>query len=281
MSSTAAIATTSLSKAGIGERVLHFSALVWWLVTFAGQWAFLYYVGGFYGRAIVTGHPQDWNRNHEIFKGYAPGDTAWNVYLGAHVLLAAVIAFGGVLQMVPQIRRRAMAFHRWNGRAFMLTAVGGGATGLWMTLVRGVGVSGNGSLGVIALSLDAVLIIAFAWIAWRRARQGDVRNHRRWALRLFMVANGVWFLRLGLFGWYVLTGGYGVTDQLDGPVNFMLDFASYLLPLACLELYLRNKDAGHPHGQFATSVVLLACAAYMCVGIFALTMDELPLTPRF
>lgn len=280
MSSTAAVATALLSRSSIGERALKFSAVAWWAVTFIGQWMFLYYVVGFYGRAIITGHIENWNRNREIFKGYVPGDMAWNAYFGAHVLLASVIAFGGVLQLVPQIRRHAVAFHRWNGRAFMLTALGGGITGLWMVLVRGVSVSGNGQLGVVALTLDAALILAFAAIAWRRSYVGDVRSHRRWALRLFMVANGVWFLRLGLFGWYALTGGAGLTDQLDGPVNFILDFASYLLPLACLEFYLRAKDGESHGGKLTAAIVLLTCTAYMCVGIFVLTMDEWPLMPR-
>lgn len=245
-----------------------------------GPWAFFYYVAGFYDRATVTGHLQDWNRNHMLFKGYAPGDAAWNTYFAAHMLLAAVIAFGGTLQMVPQIRRHAIGFHRWNGRAFMLAALGGATSGLWMTLVRHTGVSGNGDLGAIAICLNAVLIIAFAVIAWHRVRRGDMLNHRRWALRLFMAANGVWFLRLGIFGWYMLSGGVGMTDQLDRPVNFFLDFASYLLPLACLELYLRARDGAGPRGKLAAATVLLADTAYMCVGIFALTMFQLPLMPR-
>jgi hypothetical protein len=197
------------------------------------------------------------------------------------VLLAAVISFGGVLQMVPHIRRHAIGFHRWNGRAFMLTALGGGITGLWMTWVRGVGVGGDDQLGLFALSLDAGLIVAFALLAWIRVRQRDIKAHRRWALRLFMVANGVWFLRLALFGWYLLTGGFGVTDNLDGPVNLVMDFACYLLPLALLELYLRVKDSDAPFGKTAVAVALLASTAYMCAGIFALTMNELPLVLRF
>jgi hypothetical protein len=280
MSTVSALARVSSSNSKFATRSLTVAATTWWAATLVGLWMFLFYIAGFYGRAIVTGNVQDWNRNHDLFKGYVPGDTAWNLYLGAHVLLAAVIAFGGVLQMVPQIRRHAIGFHRWNGRAFMLTAFGGGITGLWMTWVRGVGVSGDGKLGLVALSLDAGLILAFTLLAWVRVRQGDIGAHRRWALRLFMVANGVWFLRLGLFGWYLLTGGVGVTDNLDGPVNLIIDFACYLLPLALLELYLRTKDNGAPFGKMAVAAALLASTAYMCAGIFALTMYELPLVLR-
>jgi hypothetical protein len=280
MSSLSAAVAVSSSKSIGGSRVLTVAATTWWTVTLIGQWLFLFYIAGFYGLAIVTNNIQDWNRNHDIFKGYVAGDPAWNAYLGAHVMLAAVIAFGGTLQMVPQIRRKAMGFHRWNGRTFLLTAFAGGLTGLWMTLVRGIGVSGNSSAGIVALSLDAGLIAVFAVMAWVRARQHNVQAHRRWALRVFMVANGVWFLRLGLFAWYILTGGVGVTDNLDGPVNIVLDFASYLLPLALLELYLRAKDSGAAQGRIATATALFVFTAYMCVGIFALAMEEMPLALR-
>ena len=281
MSTVNAVVLAPSSNSNFGTRALTLAATTWWTVTLLGLWMFLLYIAGFYGRAIVTGNLQDWNRNHDLFKGYVPGDSAWNLYLGAHVLLAAVIAFGGVLQMVPQIRRHAPGFHRWNGRIFMLTAFGGGITGLWMTWVRGVGVSGGSQLGLIALSLDAGLIVFFAIMAWIRVRQHDIGAHRHWALRLFMVANGVWFLRLGVFSWFLLTGGFGMTDNLDGPVNFIMDFASYLVPLAFLELYLRTRDNDVPWAKTALAAGLLVSTAYMGVGIVALTLNELPLVARF
>lgn len=274
MSSTEAI---RVSPTWDGRGALRVATRVWFAVTVIGQWAFLYYLAGFYGRAFVTGHLQEWNRSHMFHPAYVPGDTAWDLYFGAHVLLATVIAFGGVLQMIPQIRERAPGFHRWNGRAFMLTALTGAVSGLWMTWVRRVGVSGGNTLGLDAISLDAVLIIVCCAVAWVLVRQRRIQLHRRWALRLFMVANGVWFLRLGVMGWYVLTGGIGMTDNLDGPVNIVIDFASYLLPLAVLELYLRAKEGTNFGGKIATAVIVLLATAYMCIGIFGLTSMQIPL----
>jgi Predicted membrane protein (DUF2306) len=260
-----------------GHATLSAATRLWFAVTVAGQWAFLYYLAGFYGRAWVTGHLQEWNRNPMFHPGYVAGDTAWDVYFGAHVLLATVIALGGVLQMVPQIRDRAPWFHRWNGRAFMLTALTGAVSGLWMSWVRNVGVSGGNSLGRVAVSLDGMLIIGCCAVAWLLVRRGRFELHRRWALRLFMVANGVWFLRLGVMGWYVLTGGVGMTDNLDGPVNLIIDFASYLLPLAILELYLRSKQTGTFGGRVATAVTMLLATVFMGIGIFGLGMMQIPL----
>jgi hypothetical protein len=274
---TIAIAHPELAtpQAGTGLGALQRSARLWWGVTLLGQWAFLVYLAGFYVRAIAVGHPEHWNRNHAILKGYAPGDPAWNAYFGAHVVLAAVIAFGGALQMVPALRERFRGFHRWNGRAFVVTAIGGAVTGLWMTLVRHVGVSGGNAAGLVALTLDALLILGFAALAWRAALARRYAAHRRWALRLFVAANGVWFLRLGLFGWYLMTGGLGMTDALDGPANIVMDFASFLLPLAVLEAYLRSGQSRSPRARQAAAAAVLAGTAYMALGIFALTAFQL------
>jgi hypothetical protein len=52
-----------------------------------------------------------------------PGDTAGNVAFGTHVLVAAVIVFGGTLQLIPHIRTRAISFHRWKwGLSLTVTA---------------------------------------------------------------------------------------------------------------------------------------------------------------
>lgn len=277
VTSTAGITSVTPSGAGSGQGTLTASALLWWWMAIIGQWAFLYYLAGFYAPSTLTGHFAEWNRNHMLLKGYVAGQPAWNLNFGAHVLLAAMIAFGGTLQIIPQIRERAIWFHRWNGRAFMLTALAGASTGLWMTWAGHVSVGGGGPTGEIAISVNALLIMLFTAAAWASARAGRIDVHRRWALRLFMVANGVWFLRLGLFSWYVLTKGAGLTDSLDGPMNFVFDFACYLLPLAILELYLRAKDHGSAGGRVFVAAIVFASAAYMCIGIFALSMIEWPL----
>ncbi|WP_163360481.1 DUF2306 domain-containing protein, partial [Klebsiella aerogenes] len=79
------------------------------------------YIVGFYGRAAVEVDFERWNE--VLVGGYVPGGLAGNLVLAMHLLLAAVITLGGPLQLVPAIRRRWPRFHRWNGRAYMLTAL--------------------------------------------------------------------------------------------------------------------------------------------------------------
>src|SRR6185295_18158611 len=143
-----------------------------------------------------------------------------NLAFAAHALLAAVIAFGGALQIVPQIRARALAFHRWNGRVFLVTAVGLSLSGLYMVWVRGANPS---VVGKVSTSLNAVLILTFAAFAWRAALRRDVSVHRRWALRLYLVANAQWFIRVGVFAWFLLNRAVGVKAGLSGPFFYFAD----------------------------------------------------------
>lgn len=248
------------------DTALKAAAGLWFLVAVIGQWALLYYIVAFYGSSTLQGHFQAWNKNTFLFKGYVAGDTAGNLFFAAHVFLAAIITFGGALQLIPQIRARAISVHRWNGRLFMLTALGVSIDGLYLVWVRGGLPS---TVGTLALSLGAVLIIVFAALAWRSALRREISTHRRWALRTYLVANAQWFARVGISAWIIFNRGtVGMTANWDGPFNYFWFFGCYLLPLAVLELYLRAKESAGPSGRFAMAGGLLVLTALMGVGIF-------------
>lgn len=244
------------------DAMLSGSAAIWFLMALLGQWAFLYYIIGFYGVSIAQGNFQAWTKNTSLFKGYVAGDTVGNLFFAAHISLAAVVTFGGALQLIPQIRSSAISFHRWNGRVFLLTAVAASLVGLWLIWVRGDSPTLSNS---IAISLNAALIILFAALAWRAAVAREIPRHRRWALRTYIVANGVWFERVGFFAWLTATNGAA------GESFFRVwAFACYLLPLAVLELYLRTKDDANPRRRLAMACALLVLTAIMSAGAFGL-----------
>jgi Predicted membrane protein (DUF2306) len=251
-----------------GETALRAAARLWFLAAVIGQWVFFYYIAAFYGPSTFQGNFQAWTKNTYLFKGYVAGDTVGNLFFGAHALLAAVIAFGGTLQLIPQIRSRAIAVHRWNGRLFLTTAFAASLAGLYLVWVRGDRPS---LIGALALSLNAALIIVFGVMAWRAVIAGEISAHRRWALRTYLVANAQWFIRVGIFAWIIVNGGpVGMTDGSDGPFNYFVDFACYLLPLAVLQLYLRAKESAGPPGRFAMALGLVMLTALMGVGIVGL-----------
>jgi uncharacterized membrane protein len=262
---TSALWTRNADLDSRADTALRRAARLWFVMAVIGQWAFLYYLVAFYGPSTLTGNFQLWSRNRFLFKGYVAGDTAGNLAFAAHALLAAVIALGGALQIVPQIRARALAFHRWNGRVFLVTAVGLSVSGLYMVWVRGATPS---VVGRISTSLNAVLILAFAAVAWRAARRREMSVHRRWALRLYLVANAQWFIRVGVMAWVLVNRAVGVKAGFNGPFLYFADFACYLLPLAVLELYLRAQDKAGPGGRFAMAGGLVVLTALMAVGMF-------------
>lgn len=202
---------TRASNAGTA---LKSAVSLWFLTAVAGQWAFVYYIAAFYGPTLVSGEFELWDRNRSMTDGYLAGDVVGNLFFAAHVLLAAVLTFGGALQLIPRIRQRALAFHRWNGRIFMIAAFAAGLDGLYLEWVRGTGLRApTGLPSAVSITLNATLIITFAALAWRAVRSKDIAAHQRWAIRLFLVVNGTWFMRVGMRAWIVLTGG--AFDGLD------------------------------------------------------------------
>lgn len=252
------------------ERALTVAARFWFVIAVAGQWLFAAYVLAFYGGAAVQGNLEAWNK--VLPRGHVAGDPMNNIAVAVHLLLAVVITIGGPLQLVPQIRKRFPAFHRWNGRVYMPAVVLTSAAGLFMTWGRGGG-SGD-VLQKIGISGDAVLIVLFAVLATRYAMARDIATHRRWALRLFLVVSAVWFFRVGLMFWIVVNRGPMGFDPktFTGPTLTILSFADYLVPLLVLELYLRAKERGAAWQRFAVAALLVVLTLATAAGIFAATM---------
>jgi len=262
---TEAVLTDRSQFGFTADAALNASARFWFVMTALGQWIFVAYVAAYYGPRLLQRGLEALQYTH-LANGYMPGDTVGNAALAGHVLIAIIIMGGGPLQLVPQIRARFPAFHRWVGRTYMLTAVASSIAGLYLIWTRPL----FGSLlNNIGTSLDGVLIIVFAAIALRYAIARDIRTHRRWALRLFMVVSSVWFIRIGMNLWMFLTGGAGVDrETFTGPAVAAWHFAQYLLPLAVLEFYFRARDSANVWGRYAMAMGLLALTTLMGIGIF-------------
>lgn len=261
---TAAVLTPRPTARSVAVRALKAATTLWFAVLVAGQGLFLYYIVRFYYPSTLTGDFRAWRINDGLITGYVAGDAVGNLAFGVHVLMAGIVTFGGALQLVPQIRARAPAAHRWIGRLFLTTAIGASLVGLWLTWVRGSYVYLPGAM---ATSLDAALILAFAGLAWRTALARDFAAHRRWAMRAFLVANAVWFLRLGFVVAALATSAAGLPAPGLKSVFFITwNFGSYLAPLALLELYFRVQRAGGAGGRIAMAGGLVAIAGLMGVG---------------
>lgn len=244
-------------------QLLDWAAGLWFAVMIAGQWIFVYYIAAFYGASTLSGNFEAWAA-HPFVKAYVPGDTVGNLSFAAHVMLAIVITFGGMLQLLPQIRQRAAWLHRWNGRTFLTLSIIVSLAGFYMVWLRQ---GATPEIHDLSISFNGALILLFAGLAWRTAAARNITAHRRWALRTLMVVNGVFFLRLLFSGWIMLT-----QSEPNIFTFYAFEAASFLLPLAILELYLRARDGGGPILRAAAATTLLAATGYMAIGTFAFTM---------
>jgi len=257
--------TNSTKSAG---KALNASAVFWFLTAVIGQWLFVYYIIIHYGSSAIQGDMETYSKS--TIAGHVKGDLVGNLFFGAHVLMAAVITLGGTFQLVPQIRARYIKFHRWNGRLFIVTAILMGIGGLYLVWIRGATLTLFGS---IAITINALLMILFSVLAWKTAMARRIMEHRRWALRTFLMVNGVWFFRVGFMAWIILNQGpLGSTDQLDGPFDMVWAFANFLIPLAVLELYLYTQKHAGSKGKYAMSIGLCLLTLVMAIGIFGAFM---------
>lgn len=246
-----------------GDRFLRRSAMAWYATAAAGQLAFIWMILAHYGRKTLAGDLTEWN-DKPLIKGFVAGDDSGNAMFAVHVLLAGALTFAGLLQLIPIIRSRTPWVHRWSGRLFLTFSGLAALGGLWLTWGRQTYLS---LISAIAVSLDGVLVLLFATLAWRYALTRDYAAHRRWALRTFMVVNGVWFLRIGIMAWVLLSGGgVGMNRSLSGPADIVLQFGAYLVPLAILEVYLLAQQSASAPAKYRAGALLFLAASLTLVG---------------
>ncbi|KQC28778.1 DUF2306 domain-containing protein [Flagellimonas eckloniae] len=269
MISNSKTTTPTLSNRHWSKSLLNFSVQFWFIIAVLGQWIFAFYVAAFYGGAVMEGDFMRWNR--VLPHGYVEGQTMGNLAVAIHLLFAVIVMAGGPIQFVPQLRKFAPKFHRWNGRFYLGAAVLISLSGVYMVITKG---TISGLVGDISVCLNGVLILVFAYLTVTNAIKRRFDAHRKWALRLFLVMAGVWFFRVGLMFWlFINKGPVGFDPEtFRGPFLVFLGFGQYLIPLAIVELYFlaqRQKQMGI---KIFAAITLLIFTAITALGTFAATM---------
>jgi hypothetical protein len=244
-----AFSTNSTNRA---KQFLQLSVSAWVAIALIGQWFFASYIFVIYVFPIVTGNLELVNLSKPII-GYVKGDTFGNASLFLHVIPAAFLSVGGIIQLLPIVRKKFPAVHRWNGRMFLTLGLLGALSGLYLTWVRGARLSDVGSLGI---SLNGILIIVAVVFAWRYARIKQFETHMRWATHALILVNGVWFFRLYLMAWYIGNQGpNGNTANIDGPMDIFLSYACYGIPMLIAEGVFWAKRQKQPTKIWAIAVL--------------------------
>lgn len=251
-------------------KAIDLAARCWFATVLLGQAIFSTYIVLFYYGATLRGDFGQFNR--VMPAGYIEGDSGGNMAVIAHVVLAAVITVGGLMQLLPVIRSRIPALHRWNGRLYLLVATVMSLSGAYMILTRSELVAGNG-FGHTALMINGGIILLCAVMAFRFARRRQFAQHRIWALRLFVAVSGVWMFRVGMMAWLGLHGEPVGFDPVSfsGPFLTALHTLSYITPLLFLEVYLRAKAGGTAIQKLLTACGVSLLSLLMLGGVISAT----------
>ncbi|HOB01825.1 DUF2306 domain-containing protein [Casimicrobium huifangae] len=241
----------------------------WFIVAATGQLIFAWYMAALYGLSALRGDWETWNK--VMPRGWNAGDTVGNIAIFVHLLLALVVTLAGLAQLLPAVRRAAPSVHRWIGRVYIASAFGIAFGSMYLMWVRGAVGDFSQHLGS---TFNAILLVLFAVIALRHARARNLALHRQWALRLFMVMNGVWFFRLGLLLWLMIHQQPVGFDPktFTGPFLTFLVYAQTLLPLAALELYFRAQRSDVAARKWSAAAVIAVLALATAGGVVGATM---------
>lgn len=265
---TATLARPDVAK-DLDRRAVSAAVKLWFSLAAIGHWLFLAYILAVFYPPVAQRGLMALEGMH-LPSGFVEGDTVGNIAAVAHVLLAAVIIGGGPLQLIPAVRSRFPVFHRWLGRSYVAAAVLSATGGLYMTWTRS---NIGDTISHLGITGDGLLILLCAFMATRYAMTRRMDVHRRWAMRLFLVASAVWFFRVGLMGWTMLTGGIGIEwESFTGPFLYFLGFAQYALPLAMLQWYFVCQRRASARMRYSFAGTLLGLTVFMGIGIFAATM---------
>ncbi|WDE08375.1 DUF2306 domain-containing protein [Thalassomonas viridans] len=258
-----------ISSAELANRALKYSATFWFVAVMAGQWFFFYYIMAFYGFSVINDNMEIWNRWEAMgSKPYHVGDFAGNLAFGAHAIGAGIVAFGGALQLIPKVRSYFPKFHKINGYVYLITVFCLAISGFYLVWVRD---AEPVTLSGIGTSINGFLILGFAYLALRCAINRDIANHRKWALRLFLVSNAQWILRVGVFCYFVTGTMLGLEPNFKDAFFPIWTFGCFVLPLATLQLYFYAQEKRSNRLKFITSGSLFLLTVLMLIGVVGFT----------
>lgn len=241
----------------------------WFVVIFAGQIIFAYYILMLYWRSGMQGNFEKWNTATPHF--YIKGDWLGNIIFGLHVALAAIVTLLGPLQLVPQVRKSLPAFHRVSGRIYIGAAFIISLAGLYLSWVKG---SIGDTLSAVIISINALIIMFCAWYAIRNAIQRNIAAHQKWAVHLFLGMSGVWLFRVFLMLWLaIFKAPVGFDPEtFTGPFLTTLGIMVYIFPQVMVYYYFNTKASNSAAQKWVFNCILTFITLGMMVGITAATM---------
>ena len=103
--------------------------------------------------------------------------------LRLHIVGGMGALLAGPWQFSEKLRTRALNFHRWLGRFYLLSVALGSIAGFAMATVSQEGIASHLGFGILA-----VLWFFTGLQAYRSVRSGEVDSHRQWMIRNFALS---------------------------------------------------------------------------------------------
>jgi len=125
-----------------------------------------------------------------------PGDEHFLRYivpLRLHIAGGMGALLAGPWQFSDRLRSRALSFHRWLGRFYLLAVGLGSIAGFAMACVSKEGLPTHLGFGILA-----VLWFITGLQAYRKVRARDISAHRRWMVRNYALSLAAVTLRIEL-----------------------------------------------------------------------------------
>lgn len=191
-------------------------------------------------RLGVSGLTSDLSETSRLFSD----NTSANAAIFSHMILGAIITLLAPLQLVPVLRRRFPALHRWSGRVIVLAALGTALGGLtYMTLRGTVG----GTPMTLAFTIYGGLVAWTAIETIRAARARRWQDHQDWAVRLFFLCIASLLYRVHYGLWFTFAGEAAplyVQDDFRGTFDLINIWAFYVPYLLIVEAVLAARGRG-------------------------------------
>lgn len=117
---------------------------------------------------------------------------AHHAMLMVHIIGAMLAILIGPFQFLPQLRQgRRLKFHRWLGRAYLLSVLFGGIGGLYMAQF-GYG----GLITEFGFATLAILWLYSGYMAYKHIRNKEIEAHRQWMIRNYALTLAGTMLRV-------------------------------------------------------------------------------------
>jgi uncharacterized membrane protein len=112
--------------------------------------------------------------------------TGFPVALVVHILGAAVFALVGILQFMPQFRRKHLTWHRRTGRVLAVAGLMVAGSALWLTLAYSPKPGTGDVLYAFRLVFASAMVGAIV-LGVRAARTHQIPTHRAWMIRAYAI----------------------------------------------------------------------------------------------